>query len=99
MAMTRLQVLGAKIFDCVCPTCGKAEGPFYIRHSVWFYCREHKVKWLAGYDLTADPDAPLDEDCKRRFEEIGLGDFKYLGPDAEEYEQAKRANDSAGMKP
>src|SRR5262249_44886929 len=41
------------IFDCVCPTCGKMEGPFCLGQSIWFYCREHKVKWLAGYDLRA----------------------------------------------
>jgi hypothetical protein len=74
------------IFNCVCPTCGKAEGPFYIRRSLWFYCREHKVKWIAGYDLSV-ADEPPDDECKRRFDEIGLGEFKYLGPDADEYER------------
>jgi hypothetical protein len=86
-----MTIIGAKIFDCVCPTCGKAEGPFYMGQSLWLYCREHKVKWLAGYDLTANE--ATDEDCKRRYEEIGLGAFKYLGPNAERYEQAKRTGD------
>ena len=63
------------------------EGPFCLGQSIWFYCREHKVKWLAGYDLRA-PATP-DEDCKQRFDEIGLGEFKYLGPDAEEYERQR----------
>jgi hypothetical protein len=46
-----MTVIGAKLFECVCPTCGKAEGPFYLRQSLWFYCREHKVKWLAAFNI------------------------------------------------
>jgi len=68
---------GAKIFDCVCPTCGKSEGPFYIGHALWFYCRERKVKWIAGFDFT---DEPPDDECIRRWRELEFREFKYLGP-------------------
>jgi hypothetical protein len=66
---------------------------------VWFFCREHKMMWCAGYDLALKPpldEASLREECKRRFDELGLGEFKYLGPDAEGYEQRKRDLDDEG---
>jgi hypothetical protein len=71
-----------------CPHCGKREGPIWIRQSFWFYCADHKVKWLAGYDLSRSDD--LEDDEKRRFNEVGIGDFTYIGPDAKGYYAARR---------
>lgn len=35
----------------VCPDCGKTDGYFNIGKEHWFICREHKHKWLGGYNL------------------------------------------------
>jgi hypothetical protein len=71
------------IFNAACARCGAAEGPFQLGQSVWFYCAEHKVKWLAAYDLSV---ADFDRDQERRnFDAIGLAGFEYLGADAEGY--------------
>jgi hypothetical protein len=73
------------IFDGVCPDCGAAEGPFTMGQSRWFYCGEHKVKWLGGYDRPiAEHDRDMDAE-RRQYDVIGLGQFRYLGPDAEGY--------------
>jgi hypothetical protein len=74
-------------FKCACPRCGAAEGPYRMGQSLWFYCVEHKVKWLAAYEQPAT-DRDLNEE-RRNYEAIGLGEFEYLGPDAEGY-YAKR---------
>jgi hypothetical protein len=76
------------IFECTCPQCGASEGPIYIGRSFWHYCREHKVHWLAGYDF--DRSNEVDAEEERRYHEIGLDEFKYLGPFAEEHERKKR---------
>jgi hypothetical protein len=75
------------VFNARCPHCGKVEGPIWISNSFWFYCRDHKVKWLAGWDLSV-ADTPTPEQ-QRRHDEIGLGEFKYIGPDVEGYERKR----------
>jgi hypothetical protein len=54
-----------------------------IGQSLWFYCERHKVKWLAGWDLSHADET--DAEQQRRYDEIGLDVFEYLGPDAEGY--------------
>ncbi len=34
-----------------CPECGKSDGYFNIGKEHWFICRDHKTKWLGGYNL------------------------------------------------
>jgi hypothetical protein len=36
-----------------CPHCGAKDGSAWIGDSVWHYCAKHRVKWLAGWDLTS----------------------------------------------
>jgi hypothetical protein len=67
-----------------CPHCGSDDGPTQIGRSLWGYCTQHKVRWLAGWD-----SAPQSEDEKqRRYGSIGA--FTYVGPDQHEYEQFVR---------
>ncbi len=34
-----------------CPTCGRSDGFFNLGKEHWFICRDHKTKWLGGYNL------------------------------------------------
>ena len=34
-----------------CPDCGKTDGYFNVGKEHWFICRDHKTKWLGGYNL------------------------------------------------
>ena len=80
-----------------CPTCGQAEH-LVIGSSLWGYCKTHKVKWIAGWDAAAiasgkpvPVSAENEEHERHRYDEIGLGEFEYLGPDVEGYKQARNA--------
>ena len=34
-----------------CPDCGRSDGFLNLGKEHWFICREHKNKWLGGYNL------------------------------------------------
>jgi hypothetical protein len=34
-----------------CPACGKNDGYRNVGREHWFYCDEHKVRWIAGVNL------------------------------------------------
>lgn len=34
-----------------CPECGKTDGYVNLGKEHWFVCRDHKTKWLGGYNL------------------------------------------------
>ncbi|MEQ8427442.1 MAG: hypothetical protein RLT87_13205 [Gammaproteobacteria bacterium] len=34
-----------------CPECGKTDGYYNVGKEHWFICRDHKTKWLGGYNL------------------------------------------------
>ena len=61
-----------------CPHCGAKDGPAWIGDSVWHYCAKHRVKWLAGWDLTHVVDKVEQE---RRYKELGLGGFEHIRRD------------------
>ena len=85
-----------------CPTCGKTEGPFRIGHSLWGYCREHKVKWIAARNWHAMlNDLPTRDEAEeaRLYDELGLGGFRYIGPDVEDYERFRQRRRSKGGAP
>jgi hypothetical protein len=50
--------------------------PAVIAHSIWPYCKTHKVKWLAGWDLSL-PEVATNEQ-RRRFDELGMSEFKHI---------------------
>jgi hypothetical protein len=61
-----------------CPRCGGCDGTVGIgQTSIWGYCRTHRLKWLKGYYLLPQPE--------QQYNAIGLGEFEYVGPDAEDY--------------
>jgi hypothetical protein len=60
--------------DLVCPHCGEIEGVYFIRQSIWPYCKTHKVSWLAGWDLSLPKE--FTEEQYRRYHKIGVNEFK-----------------------
>jgi hypothetical protein len=73
-----------------CPQCNKIDGTTQIGESLWGYCTTHRTKWIAAWDFKAPVNR---EDQQRRYDELGLGKFKYVGIDAEGYETSLRAAD------
>jgi hypothetical protein len=60
----------------VCPRCGKIEDVIYLGDSIWPYCKTHKVKWLAGWDLSLS--AQVTDEQRRRYAQIGMSEFKHI---------------------
>ncbi|MFC1591929.1 hypothetical protein ACFL43_05350 [Thermodesulfobacteriota bacterium] len=51
-----------------CPKCMHSDGRLNIGRDHWFYCRTHKVKWLAGSNVFADWQAEDDSRWKQNEE-------------------------------
>jgi hypothetical protein len=66
-------------FFGVCPECGRCEGRANVGRSHWFYCTEHKTKWLVGSNLFSDWREQTREEQFRIYVELGLGDFEDVG--------------------
>jgi len=65
--------------DRGCPHCGAKVGPVMISASMWFCCRRHKVKWLAGWDyrqLRASEAEQL-----RCYDDAGLNECEHIRRD------------------
>jgi hypothetical protein len=73
----------------VCPTCQKTDGYTNVGRSHWFFCKEHRVKWWVGSNLFSSWQGETEEYQRRRFDEIGLGEFETIK--AIYPEQRKRA--------
>jgi hypothetical protein len=62
----------------VCPHCGKNDGYLNVGRSHWFYCKEHRVKWCSGANLFSWWRHQTEEEQRRLYDEVGLGEFKDL---------------------
>jgi hypothetical protein len=63
-----------------CPQCGRDDGCANVGRSHWFYCKEHKVKWCIGSNLFSTWRDETEEEQRRIYNEIGLGDFTEVEP-------------------
>ena len=64
----------------VCPHCVRDDGFLNVGRSHWFFCREHKVKWLVGSNLFSGWRHETEEQQRSRYDEIGLGSFQEIAP-------------------
>jgi hypothetical protein len=71
-----------------CPTCGKTEGLYRLDDCRWAYCKTHRTKWIA--EPIDDDDAYDENEGRRRYTEIGMSTFTYVGPDVERYKAIVR---------
>ena len=67
-----------------CPDCGKTDGYINIGRSHWFYCAEHKTRWIAGSNLFSSWLEETREEQKARYEELEFGTFAYIAWTPEE---------------
>lgn len=63
-----------------CPQCGGNDGCANVGKTHLFYCSEHKTKWSPGSNLFSGWRDETEEDQRKRWEEIGLGDFDAVEP-------------------
>jgi hypothetical protein len=63
-----------------CPQCGRSDGYTNVGKSHWFFCREHKAKWCIGSNLFSSWQDETEEEQRRAYVRIGLGDFTEVEP-------------------
>jgi hypothetical protein len=59
----------------VCPHCGKNDGYLNVGKGHWFFCKEHRLKWLIGANLFSSWRDQTEAEQRRLYDEVGLGDF------------------------
>jgi hypothetical protein len=64
----------------VCPHCGRHDGYLNIGRAHWFFRKQHRVKWCAGSDLFSGWRDRSEDEQRRRFDEVGMGEFEDIEP-------------------
>jgi hypothetical protein len=64
----------------VCPQCRRHDGFANVGRSHWSFCREHRVKWWVGDNLFSSWRDQTEEEQRRIYDEIGLGEFEKIEP-------------------
>jgi hypothetical protein len=63
-----------------CPHCGRADGCTNVGRSHWFFCKTHKTKWCIGWNLFSSWRDQTEDEQRRAYDEIGLGEFTTVEP-------------------
>ena len=64
----------------VCPQCRRNDGCANVGPSHWFFCKKHRVKWCIGSNLFSSWKDETEEEQRRVYDEIGLGEFEEIKP-------------------
>jgi hypothetical protein len=84
MTMTTEAQQNADDYFGVCPQCGKRDGCLNVGRTHWSYCKEHKTKWFAGSNMWSSWRDETLEEQRRKYDEVGLGDFTDIAEEREE---------------
>ena len=63
-----------------CPQCGRNDGYVNVYKTHVFICREHKTQWKVGSNLFSSWRDQTEEEQRRIYDEIGVGDFTEVEP-------------------
>jgi hypothetical protein len=63
-----------------CPICGKEDGFLNVGRNHWFYCAEHKTKWIVGFNLFSSWRNQTEDEQRRIYAEVGMGGFREVEP-------------------
>jgi hypothetical protein len=66
--------------DCfgLCPVCHKNDGYVNAGKTHVFYCKEHRVSWIAGTNLFSSWKQETEEEQRAIYNEIGIGEFERI---------------------
>jgi len=59
----------------VCPTCHKTDGYANAGNTHIFFCIEHRVRWTIGVNLFSSWRDQSEDEQRRIYNPVGLGDF------------------------
>jgi hypothetical protein len=80
LAAWKTEAMNVDNFFGECPVCGRRDGYINIGRGHWFYCRAHKLRWLAGSNLFSDWRHQTEEEQKRIYNELEFGAFAVIEP-------------------
>jgi hypothetical protein len=63
-----------------CPQCGKDDGYTNVGRSHWFFCKAHKTKWCIGANLFSSWRDETEDEQRRAYDEIGMGEYTEVEP-------------------
>lgn len=63
-----------------CPHCGQTDGCANVGRSHWFFCSTHETKWCIGSNLFSSWRNETEEEQRRAYAKIGLGEFTEVEP-------------------
>ena len=63
-----------------CPHCGHDDGYANVGRGHWFFCSAHKTTWCIGSNLFSSWRGQTEEEQRRIYNEIGLGEFTEVEP-------------------
>jgi hypothetical protein len=63
-----------------CPQCGKNDGYVNAGRTHIFFCKAHRTKWIFGANIFSDWRDQTEDEQRRVYDEIGLGDFTSVEP-------------------
>jgi hypothetical protein len=63
-----------------CPVCHKNDGYLNVGRTHWFYCKEHKKRWCAGSNLFSSWHDQTEEQQRKMYDQIGMGEFETVEP-------------------
>ena len=77
-----------------CPHCGQTDGCANVGRSHWFFCSTHETKWCIGSNLFSSWRNETEDEQRRAYDEIDLGEFTEVEPlkciEAENEAEARR---------
>jgi hypothetical protein len=77
-AMRNDQVNKDPSFFGGCPKCGSYDGYFDMGRDHWFFCREHRVKWLWGSNMFSSYLSKGEQ--RQNYETQGFGSYAEVKP-------------------
>lgn len=73
-----------------CPDCGEYNGYLNIGRVHWFYCDEHRTKWIGGSNLFDSWKQQSKDEQRSEYEARSFGSYTYVADtshEASEYRQ------------
>ena len=64
----------------LCPCCYRNNGYFNAGRSHWFYCDEHRTKWLAGSNIFSSWSHETEEEQRAHYDAKGFGAYERVEP-------------------
>ena len=73
----------------LCPRCKKTDGYYNVGRGHWFYCRQHRTKWVVGANLFSSWRDQTEQEQRRNYDANGFGSYEEVEPFQPSYEEVQ----------